>query len=388
METGHARLGEFLLAPDRLYLNHGSYGALPVTVAREQDRLRSIIERDATGFFQDVYPDAIRAAANDVAKQFGGAITDWVFAENATSAVNGVLAGLTLGPGDEILTTSHGYGAVIRAMRVWASRHGASLKIADLPSFLEGDDQVVAIVSEAMTARTKLLVVDHITSATACVFPVHEIVQRAHDAGVPVLIDGAHAPGQIFLDVPSLGADWYTGNAHKWFFAPKGCGLLWTAPARQNETRPAVISHGAETGYTEAFDWVGTRDVTPWLCFAAAAHAHANFGGAKLMARNKALAQQVANELASALGGRLSAPPEMRGAMAAIALDMPDMSATPDLAVALRRELSGEHGISVPVSLFAGRLWLRISAQIYNDADDYKALAAAWPQALIRAAKA
>lgn len=392
MDTGRARLNEFLLAPDRLYLNHGSYGALPVTVAREQDRLRSVIERDATGFFQDAYPVAIRTAAHDVAKAFGGAGSDWVFVENATSAVNGILAGITLESGDDILTTSHGYGAVIRAMHLWAQRRGATLRIVELPSILESDDQVIEHISAAFGARTKLLVVDHITSATACIFPVREIAARARAAGIPVLIDGAHAPGQIALDVPSLGADWYTGNAHKWFFAPKGCGLLWTAPARQSETRPAVLSHGAKTGYTAAFDWIGTRDVTPWLCFAAAARAHAGFGGAALMARNRALALQAGNNLARALGGTPSAPPEMRGAMAAIALEMPSgpglaVSLTSDLATALRRELASAHGISVPVSVFADRLWLRISAQIYNEAADYAALAAAWPQALLRAAK-
>jgi isopenicillin-N epimerase len=372
---GHAALADFQLAPDRLHLNHGSYGAVPRAVQAEQDRLRAHIERDATSFFQDELPGALRAMAAEAAARFGGAGEDWVFCENATSAINGVLASFPLKPGDEIVTTSHAYGAVLKAMRIWAARRGVRLTVIDLPAIARNDDEIVERVSAGLGERSRLLVVDHITSATATVLPVARIAQMARRSGIAVLVDGAHAPGQIALDVPAIGADWYTGNAHKWLFAPKGCGLLWTAPGRQSLTLPAILSHGAEAGYGPAFDWIGTRDVTPWLCFAAAAEAHDSFGGAGLIARNLGLAEQGAAIFEAALGARPAAPAEMRAAMAAMMLR--ESVNAPEEPAAFRRALAGKYRVIAPVYAFAGALWLRISAQIYNEPDDYRRCAAA-----------
>ena len=370
---GHAALSEFQLAPDRIHLNHGAYGAVPRVVQAEQDRLRAHIERDPTSFFQDELPAALRDMAVQVARRFGGQAADWVFCENATSAINGILASFPLKPGDEIVTTSHAYGAVLKAMRLWAERKGASLVTIELPAISEGEDRIVELIASGLGPRCRLLVVDHITSATATVLPVQRIVEAAHRAGVAVLIDGAHAPGQVELDVPAIGADWYTGNAHKWLFAPKGCGLLWTAPNRQAETGPAVLSHGTGSGYLPAFDWIGTRDVTPWLSFVAAAQAHDSFPG--LIARNRGLAGQGAAILLEKLDAPPSAPPRMRAAMAAVVLK--DSAPDPELAQEFRRALAGRHGIIAPVYAFSGKLWLRISAQIYNEPDDYLRCAAA-----------
>jgi isopenicillin-N epimerase len=370
-----AVLDQFQLAPDRVHLNHGSYGAVPRVVQAEQDRLRAHIERDPTSFFQDEFPAALRAMAGQVATRFGGHAADWVFCENATAAINGVLASFPLKPGDEIATTSHAYGAVLKAMRLWAERKGTRLVTIELPVIAQSEDQIVELVVGALSPRCRLLVVDHITSATATVLPVRRIAERARQAGIAVLVDGAHAPGQVDLDVPSIGADWYTGNAHKWLFAPKGCGLLWTAPGRQAETLPAVLSHGTGAGYLPAFDWIGTRDVTPWLSFAAAAQAHDSFGGPGLMARNRELAAWGAALLLEELGARPSAPAAMRAAMAAVVLK--DGPLEPQSAQELRRALADQHKIIAPVYEFAGRLWLRISAQIYNEPDDYRRCAAA-----------
>jgi isopenicillin-N epimerase len=367
--SGHAALGLFQLAPDLVHLNHGSYGAVPREVQAEQDRWRALIEADATGFFQDVYPGEIRRMADVAATRFGGAADDWVFCENATAAVSSVLASFSLKPGDEILTTSHAYGAVTKAMRLWADRRGATLQIAELPSLLDCDDQILERVTAAITPRTRLLVVDHITSPTAVIFPVERLARAARERGIAVLIDGAHAPGQVPLDVPAIGADWYTGNAHKWFFAPKGCGLLWTHPARQEITRPSVLSHGTEQGYTQAFDWIGTRDATPWLSFDAASRAHEMLGGANLIARNRALAAEAAELLSDSLSAPISAPVSMRGAMASLCLD--PLGGDPEAARALRLSLR-KRGIVAPVSAFAGGLWIRISAQIYNEIGDYR----------------
>lgn len=369
-------LGEFELAPDVLHLNHGSFGAVPKSVAAEQERWRAHIERDPSMFYTYELPDLMREAAAKVAARFGGAAKDWVFSENATSAVNGILASLPLDPGDEIVTTSHAYGAVLKAMHGWSARRGAQVVVAALPQILQSEDEVVEAVSAALGPRTKLLVVDHITSATAVVLPVERLVALARNAGVPVLVDGAHAPGHVALDVPAIGADWYTGNAHKWLFAPRGCGILWTAPARQAETLPPILSHGADKGYAEAFDWIGTRDVTPWLCFDAAARAHDAFGGAELMARNRRLAGEAAEAMTAATGARISAPAAMRGAMAAMRVG--ESHVEPETAASLRRRLAFEHKIALPIHAFEGNLWLRISAQVYNELEDYRRCAKAF----------
>jgi len=259
---------------------------------------------------------------------------------------------------------------VVKAMRLWAQRSGTHLRIAELPVILEGEQQVVEAIAAAFTGRTRLLVIDHITSPTAAVFPIAEIIRAARTAGIAVFVDGAHAPGQINLDVPALGADWYTGNAHKWFFAPRGCGLLWTAPARQESTRPAVPSHGSDKSYTEAFDWIGTRDVTPWLSLGAAEQAYEEFGGETLMARNRQLAAEAGEVVMAAVGGTPSTPSCMRAAMAVLCFrGKPDGLSDGHLKI---RASLREQGVVVAANMLNGFLCLRLSAQIYNSASDYQ----------------
>ena len=366
---GLAALNGFSLAPEIIHLNHGSYGAVPRVVQAEQDRLRAHIESDPTTFFGEELPGLLRKMAGHVAAAFGGEADDWVFCENATSAINGILASFLLKPGDEILTTSHVYGAVLKAMRLNAEWRGATLVVAQLPAAPESDDLIVEAIRGAFTPNTKLLVVDHITSATATIFPVARIASAAKRAGIAVLVDGAHAPGHLLLDVPALGADWYTGNAHKWLFAPRGCGLLWTAPSRQAATFPPVLSHGTGQGYTNGFDWIGTRDVTPWLCFEISADTHEKWGGPALIEGNRALAADGAALIAERLQTTVPVPAALRGAMAAIPLG--EFPQAPEIAKKMRSSLAREYGIVAPIYDFGGRIWLRISAQIYNHLDEY-----------------
>jgi isopenicillin-N epimerase len=385
MPDGRAALDLFQLSSDLIHLNHGSYGAVPKIVAAEQERWRAHIENNPTGFFKDELPNELRRLAGVAAQRFGGVAKDWVFVENATSAVNSVLSSFGLRGGDEIVTTSHAYGAVIKAMRIWAQRFGAQVVVADVPVIVENEDQIVAAIEKAFSPCTRLLVIDHITSATAIVFPVAEIVKAAKARGIAVLVDGAHVPGHLPLNVEAIGADWYTGNAHKWLFAPKGCGLLWTAPARHAQTLPVVLSHGAPDGYTQAFDWIGTRDVTPWLCFEAAMHFHDSLGGESLMARNRTLATAASERLAGDLGMDRTAPARMRGAMACLTL-RPSPVAGPDVA-ALAAAIRDCCGAIVPVYRFEEVLCVRISAQIYNAMEDYEHLASGLRAALHNAAQ-
>ena len=377
LAQGHAALEYFALDPAILYLNHGSFGATPLSVLAEQERWRTRMERNPVRFFTDDLPALLRGAAGEVAARFGGDADDWVFVENATSAANAVLDSIALNKGDVLVATSHAYGAVLKAMRRRASEAGAEVRIANVPAPVESGDQVVKAIANALCERTKLLIADHITSPTAAVFPVARIVAEARKADVPVFIDGAHVPGMLALDAPALGADWYTGNAHKWLFAPKGCAVLWTAPGRRGETHPAVTSHGWGAGYTAEFDWIGTRDPSPWLCFGAGAKAHDKFGGAKLMARNIALAREAGDMLSARLKTVPAAPAGMQSSMTTVRLAP---HGTLEKAWKLRRKLALEHGIEVPVSAFGDGLWLRVSAQIYNERSDYERLG----EALVR----
>jgi isopenicillin-N epimerase len=223
---GAAIRHEWNLDPAFLTVNHGSFGATPRVVLAAEAAWRRRMEAQPTRFFAHELPAALRGAAARLAGFLGARGEDLVFVENATSGCNAVLRSLTFAPGDEILVLDHGYGAVVKAARHAAARAGARVVEAAIPFPGTDDDRVVASVTAALTPCTRLAVLDHVTSASALVLPLARMAASCHAAGVPVLADGAHAPGNIDLDVPAIGADWYAGNCHKWLCAPKGCGFL------------------------------------------------------------------------------------------------------------------------------------------------------------------
>jgi isopenicillin-N epimerase len=365
---------EWLLDPDVAFLNHGSFGATPRMVLAEQERWRAHMERHPTHFMSEELPPALRAAAARLAAFVGSEAKDLVFVENATAGCNTVLRSIRLAPGDEILVTDHGYPAVRKAAEHAAARAGARAIEAQVPFPLDDPAQVTAAVAAKLGPRTRLAIFDHVTSPTAVIFPVRELTALCRAAGALVLIDGAHGPGMLDLDVPSIGADWYTGNCHKWLMAPKGSGFLWTSPRQQAETHPLVISHGFGQGFTAEFDWIGTRDPTAWLAVPAAIDFHERLGGARLRERNAARAREQANNLARIWNTERGAPDELTGSMATVRLPLSD-PASPERAQNLRRKLFDDHRIEVLVAAFAGALWARISAHAYNRPADYARLA-------------
>jgi len=376
MPFGHPMRGLFGLDPAAAFLNNGSYGATPLVVRAAQDAIRDEMERQPVAFFADEVPGRVRAAATRLAAMLGARGEDLVFVENATSGMNAVLRSLRFVAGDEILTTDHVYGAVRMVMAHLEREQGVRIVEAQLPWPARDEDSLVAAIEAGFTPRTRLLVIDHIASRSALRLPVERLTALARERGVRVLLDGAHAPGQLALNVPALDADWVIGNCHKWLYAPKGAAFLWAAPDAQAELHPPVISHGYGKGFTAEFDWVGTRDMSSWLAVPAALDFFASLGPERVRSRNHALAMAMAETLASAWGTELGAAHGMLGAMAPIRLPG-DHMATWEAGRALRKRLWLEHRVEVPVMPVGDALWVRISAQIFNVPQDYRRLATA-----------
>ena len=287
-----------------------------------------------------------------------------------------MLRSIGLEPGDEILVTDQAYGGVVRAAGFIARQHGATLATLAWPFPATDPKAFVDTLERAITPRTRLAMVDHVTSETALVLPLAELAAACRARGVPVLVDGAHAPGAIEVDIESLGVDWYAANLHKWAFAPRGCGVLWAAPGRRAGLHPAVLSWGlANDDWLQEFDWTGTRDPSPWLAAPAGLDFMADvLGVAAMRAHNHRLAWTTAERLSSRWGFDWTTPESMIGCMAT--LPLPDRFGPADAATAqrLRDALLLDHGIEAPVLARGGRLWIRLSFQVYNDESDVERL--------------
>lgn len=376
------------LDPEVLYLNHGSFGACPRAVLARQAQLRERLEANPVDFLVREMPALFDASRAALARFVGARPEELAFVDNATSGVNAVLRSLRWRPGEELLTTDHEYNACRNALEFAAERDGARVVVAPLPFPVASPEEIVAAILARVTERTRLALIDHVTSPTGLVVPVERLAPELERRGVATLIDGAHPPGMLPLDLAALGASYYTGNCHKWMCAPKGAGFLYVRPDRQREIRPLVISHGANSPRTDRsrfqleFDWTGTKDPTAALCVAAAIEFVRELlpgGWEELRARNHALACEGRRLLAERLGIAPPCPEEMLGSMAALQLPAgPEWEAAlaagePD---PLEIALWTEQRIVVPVIDWPSpplRL-LRISAQLYNHLDEYRAL--------------
>ncbi|MCO4769766.1 MAG: aminotransferase class V-fold PLP-dependent enzyme [Deltaproteobacteria bacterium] len=364
------------------FLNHGAFGATPRIVLAAQEALRVHMERQPLRFFVDEAPQAIRAAAAAVASYVGARPEDTALCENTTSGVNAVLRSFPFEPGDRVLSSNHLYPAVEKTLEyVCAGR--ATVDLADVPFPVRSPDQIVDAFAAAITPRTRLLVVDHVTSMTALVFPVRALVELATSHGLPILVDGAHAPGMLPLDLSTLGATWYVGNCHKWLCAPKGVALLWANPAHElgHALHAPVTSHLYSQPYPAEFDWVGTRDLSGWLSLPATLAFRRWLGDEAVRAWNHDLAVRGAATVADAIGGRVLAPEAMLGSMAAVLVPTRVTVEQSD-ADAVRKRLWERHRVEVALPVLAGRLLVRVSGQVYNDPDAADRLARCLPDAL------
>jgi isopenicillin-N epimerase len=368
------------LDPEVEYLNHGSFGACPSAVLALQSSLRLEMEREPVDFLIVTLPGRIDAAREAVALFVGAEPQDLVFVSNATAGVNAVLRSLRFVPGDELLLTNHTYAACRATAQFLADRSAVRVVTAALPFPCADENAILEAVMSRVSSRTRLALIDHVTSPTALVLPVKRLIDELQARGIDTLIDGAHAPGMVPLSLTELGAAYYTGNAHKWLCAPKGSAFLHVRRDRQAQLHPNVISRGYTAGFHEEFDWVGTLDPTPWLCIPESIRYVGSLlpgGWPEVMAANRALVLRARALMLDTWHIPAPCPESMIGSIASIPLPSPGSGRDCSTLHDWLRERGFEawlHPVPVPL--------LRLSAQLYNRFDQYQRLAELLEEAL------
>lgn len=377
------------LDPDVIFLNHGSFGSCPRPVLEFQETLRERLERQPVQFLVRELEPLLDEARETVAQFVGAKAENLVFVQNATSGVNTVLRSLKFSPGDELLVTNHEYNACRNALGYAANTWGAKVVVAQVPFPVRSADEIVDAILSRITKRTKLALLDHVTSQTALILPIQKLVRELDARGVDTLVDGAHAPGMVPLDLDALGAAYYTGNCHKWICAPKTAAILHVRPDRQHLIHPLSVSHGLtsprrdRSKFLIEFAWMGTGDPTACLSVPEALRVVGSLlpgGWPEVMARNHALALAGRKLLCDALQIPPPCPDELIGSMASVPIpDAPANEAAdfPLYLDPLQDELLREHNIEVPVIPWPAspKRLIRISCQLYNSIGQYELLA-------------
>lgn len=370
------------LDPAYTFLNHGSFGSVPHVLRAMQDRYRDEVERHPIEVLGRQCRERLTRVREEVARFIGVDAPGLGLVTNATEGINAVLRSLELRPGDVLVTTDHVYNAVIQTMRYVARRAGAEVRIVPIPTPVRSPKDIVAAIASSIDARTRLVLVDHVTSPTAVVFPAAEIGAECARRGVEFLCDGAHAPSMLELDVSALQATYYAGNLHKWTCAPKGCGFVWANADTRGRVHPATVSHFLDSGFDAEFDWQGTRDISAWLTVPDAIALWRSIGAAEVRRHNRDLARWAGRMLRDRwqteplveLDGVEAEP--LLGSMVAVTL--PDaVRRGHESPEALQAALYATHRIEIPIIAWAGRWHCRASCQVYNRPEHYERLAAA-----------
>lgn len=364
------------LDPEVDFLNHGSFGACPRPVLERQAALRAEMERRPVEFLSRRLPEMITEACARVAAFLRADPDGLAFVSNATTGVATVLASLELRPGHEVLVTDHAYPAVMKSVGRACARAGATRLVVPVPLPLPDPRALTALIGERLSPRTQLAVIDHVTSATAALLPVASLVSACHEHGVPVLVDAAHAPGMVEVDIDALGAEFWTGNLHKWVCAPKGSGVMWVRADLRDRVHPLVTSHGAGAGFLAEFDWTGTHDPTPYLSVGAALDLFEELGWERVRRHNHDLAILGRELVAAEVDSPALVPEQALGSMAVVRLPS-GVATTEEQALALQARLYREHRVEVPIGAWNGQGLLRLSAQAYNCPAQYERLASA-----------
>lgn len=377
----------WLLDPKIIYLNHGSFGACPIPVLDLQTQIRRRLEAEPVHFFACDLEELLDSALSKLASFVGTRSENLAFISNATTGVNTVLRSINFQAGDELLLTNHEYNACRNVANFVASQSEINLVVADIPFPLESSDQIIELILSKVSKRTRLVLMDHVTSQTGLIFPVQQLVAELSQRGIDSLIDGAHAPGLLPLNLDEIRPTYYTGNCHKWMCSPKGAAFLYVDPDRQKTIRPTTISHGANSPRQERsrfrleFDWQGTHDPTPYLCVPEAMNFMGSLlpgGWTELMERNHSLVLEARKMLCDFLGISVPTPDTLIGSMASIPLPsyLPNTFTTHGKTISLQDRLFKEFHIEVPVMDWPdpSQKVLRISAQIYNSLHQYEVL--------------
>ena len=367
----------FPLKQTAVYLNHGGFGVTPREVMAARAAILQKIEEAPSPFFAHQYREKWNSTAAYLAARLGVAADSLALVDNVTDGINAVLRAFAFKPGDEILTTSLTYGAIDLAAEHTARQCAATVVRMPIPFPNPSPEGCLDALQAALTPRTRLAILDHVTSSTALVLPVAEMARICRERGVAVLVDGAHVPGNVAFDIPSIPADWYVANLHKWYFVPRGCGFLWAAPDRRRGLVPNVLSWDIKREFPHSFEWTGTRDPSAWLSIPAAFAFMDRFGEEQVRAHNHALVREGITLLAEAWKVRVDTPDCMIGSMALVPLpdDVP-CDTDEESRVRLQKRLWDEFGIEACASFsHNGTIWMRFSAQIYNSLADYEKLA-------------
>ncbi|UCG23192.1 MAG: aminotransferase class V-fold PLP-dependent enzyme [Chloroflexota bacterium] len=382
---------QFLLDPEVVFLNHGSFGATPRPVFESYQDWQRRVEWAPVQFLDDQMPELFEAARQPLADFLKVAAEDVVYIPNATFGVNVVGRSLTLGPGDEVLTTDHEYGACDRAWRFLSQKRGFNYLRQPISLPVRTAEEIVEEFWAGVTERTRLIFISHITSTTALRLPVERICGRARQAGILTLVDGAHAPGQIPLDLNEIGADFYVGNCHKWLCAPKGSGFIFTRPERQALIEPLVVGWGWEpqrtftfgSDYLDYLQWLGTSDPAAYLAVPDAIQFQADNDWRTVRDECQALLKEALARIREVTGLEALYPDDAGFYQQMAVATLPPEADLPEL----KRRLLGEYRIQIPCLKWADRQLIRLSIQGYNVPADVDALIRALATLLGRSAK-
>jgi len=367
----------FLLDPSVTFLNHGSFGATPKPVFDKYQGWQLELERQPVEFMGRRFTGLMAESRAALGQYLGTHADNLIYTQNVTVSINIVARSLELGAGDEVLTSDHEYGAMDRTWRFLAKERG--FKYINQSVSLDSKEAFVDSFWSAVTPHTRVIFLSHITSPTALIFPVEEIIQRARAAGIITVIDGAHVPGQLSLDLDSLGADFYGGNLHKWLCAPKGAGFLYARPEMQHLIKPLIVSWGYESetpsasGFVDLNEWIGTRDISSFLSVPAAIEFQAKHKWDQVRATCHELTKDAQSRICDLTGlAALHAQSDNWFAQL-VAVPLP---ADTDIAV-LKSRLYDECRIEVPVIAWKDKKLIRVSIQGYNSKKDVDHLVSA-----------
>lgn len=375
ISLGHSIKKEWLLDEDITFLNNGSFGSVPKIILEEYEKLNRQIEKEPIEFFLRQYFPMIRESAKKLSDFVGVSSKDLVFVENATAGINTILNSIApiLNKDDEIIFTNYVYPAIKNAIYYICKKTGSLAREIFIPYPIENDKIIFNSIEEGLSRKTKIAVIDHIASSTSVILPIKDIVKLCKANGTLILIDGAHSPGMIDLNINELSPDFYVGNCHKWLYTPKGTALLYCRKELQELLHPLVISLDYGKGFTNEFDWVGTRNPSSWLSVPKALEFYNGIGKQEIQSYIHNLSIEASELIIKELNINMNLNRKLHGAMVSFPIENEKFSnrTNPN---ELRNLIYDKYKIEVPFFNFNGKILFRISSQIYNELYDYEKL--------------